>query len=339
MKIGAFVNNKIILPIINIILFVKKGSWREHKIKILVSGLITIPLKKIRNIRRKRGFVENQYDQIAGLYIKDNYYEGRERFSVVDSEIKFINSITNAQKIRKEINNVLSEYQFKSVLEIGVGELTSLEAIYHEFGPDIDCYGIDLSFNRVYHGLVEYKKRHQRIPQIAKADATMLPFPDNSFDLVYTRHTLEQMPTVFEKAMDEIFRVTKKNIVLFEPSFELGSFTQKIKMINSDYVRGIPAFLKKKVDVHLNDVYLMKNSANPLNHTACFKINVDKNGENNKLTKKTIDFVCPFTRNNLVEKDGYLFSPKANRAFSIIEGIPNLDPEYSILLTEPKSYD
>ena len=110
-------------------------------------------------------------------------------------------------------------------------------------------------------------------------------------------------------------------------------------MINSDYVRGIPAFLKKKVDVHLNDVYLMKNSANPLNHTACFKINVDKNGENNKLTKKTIDFVCPFTRNNLVEKDGYLFSPKANRAFSIIEGIPNLDPEYSILLTEPKSYD
>ena len=27
------------------------------------------------------------------------------------------------------------------------------------------------------------------------------------------------------------------------------SFTQKIKMINSDYVRGIPSFLKKKVDV------------------------------------------------------------------------------------------
>jgi ubiquinone/menaquinone biosynthesis C-methylase UbiE len=287
---------KIIQKIVTSMLLIEKNSWREHKIKILIFGLINFPKNKIKNIRRKRGFVENQYDHIAGLYIKDNYYEGRERFSVVDGEVKKINSIKNMQKIRTEINSVLGELKFNSILEIGVGELTSLEAIYREFEPDIDCYGIDLSFNRIYHGLAEYKKRHQQVPRIAKADATVLPFPDNSFDLVYTRHTLEQMPTVFERAMDEIFRVAKNNIVLFEPSFELGSFTQKIKMINSDYVRGIPSFLKKKVDVRLNEVYLMKNSANPLNHTACFKINVDKNGESNELTNKSIDLVSIYTR-------------------------------------------
>lgn len=330
---------KISKKIIYKLFIIKKESWREHKINILISGLISIPLNKLKKIRRKRGFVENQYDQIAGLYIKDNYYHGRERFSVVDGEIKKINSIDNARKIRVEINKLLRVYQFKSILEIGVGELTSLEAIYCEFGPDLDCYGIDLSFNRVYHGLFEYRKRHKRIPKIAKADAIMLPFPDNSFDLVYTRHTLEQMPTVFEKALDEIFRVAKKHIVLFEPSFELGSLTQKVKMINYDYVRGIPAYLKKKVDVHLNEMYLMQNSANPLNHTACFKINVEKNHENDQLSNESINFVCPYTHAELVEKDGYLFSPKANRAFTVIEGIPNFDPEYSIVLTEPHTYN
>jgi len=330
---------KISLAIICKLLKIKKGSWREHKIKILVSGLISIPINKLRRIHRKREFVENQYDRIAGLYIKDNYYEGRERFSVVDGKINKINSIDNARKIRTEINKLLKIYQFKSILEVGVGELTSLEAIYHQFGPDLDCYGIDLSFNRIYHGLIEYKKRHKRIPKVAKADATLLPFPDNSFDLVYTRHTLEQMPTVFEKALDEIFRVAKKNVVLFEPSFELGSLTQKVKMINYDYVRGLPNYLKKRDDVHLNKMYLMQNSANPLNHTACFKITIEKTIDPDKLTNKSINFVCPYTHTELVEKDGYLFSPGANRAFTVIEDIPNLDPEYSIVLTEPHSYN
>ena len=331
--------NKIILPIINIVFFIKRGSWREKKIKVFVTGIFSILLKKLRKIRREREFVESQYDQIAGLYIKDNYYEGRERFSVVDGKVKKINSIKNMQKIRSEINSVLGELKFNSILEIGVGELTSLEAIYSKFGPDLDCYGIDLSLNRVSHGLTEFNKRHQIIPQIAKADATMLPFPDSSFDLVYTRHTLEQMPTVFEKALDEIFRVAKKNVVLFEPSFELGSLTQKVKMINSDYVRGIPAYINKGKKLHLHDMYLMQNSANPLNHTACFIITVDKNLEKKSHTKAPIDFVCPFTHFKLEQREGYLYSKKAERAFTLIEGIPNLDPEYSIVLTEPNNYN
>jgi len=329
--------NNIILPIINLILFIDKGSWREKKINVFVRGILFIPLKKLRKNRRERKFVENQYDHIAGSYIRDNYYQGKERFSVVDGGIKKIDSIENMKKIRIEINNILKEIKFNSVLEIGVGELTSLEAIYREFGPELDCYGIDLSFNRVYHGLAEFNQKYNKVPRIAKADATMLPFPDNSIDLVYTRHTLEQMPTIFEKALDEIFRVAKKNIILFEPSYELSSLTQKIKMINSDYVRGIPKYINNKNDVKLNDMFLMQNSANPLNHTACFKITMGKNLKNKSITRP-IDFVCPYTRTKLVEKDGYLFSPKANRAYTVIEDIPILDPEYSVILTKPQKY-
>ena len=61
--------------------------------------------------------------------------------------------------------------------------------------------------------------------------------------------------------------------------------------------------------------------------------------ENDQYTNESIDFVCPYTHAELVEKDGYFFSPGSNRAFTIIEGIPNLDPEYSVVLKEPLCYN
>lgn len=324
------------MPIILAVLRVKKGSWLEKKIHVFVSAIILIPLKRVRGIRRNRVSVEEDYDRIAGLYIKNNYYEGRERYSVVSGEVKKISSIENMKKIRLEINSILKEYKFKSILEVGVGELTSIEAIFSEFGPGIDCYGIDLSFNRVFHGLSEFRRRHEKIPKIAKADATKLPFPDNSFDLVYTRHALEQMPLVYQKALDEISRVAKNNVLLFEPSFELGSFTQKLKMINSDYVRGIPKYLNKMSGIELSEMFLMQNSANPLNHTTCFKITVNNESNNKRLSDGPIDFVCPVCHAMLEKRDGYLYCRESSLAFSVLEGVPNLDPTYSILITKPQ---
>ena len=51
------------------------------------------------------------------------------------------------------------------------------------------------------------------MPTVAKANALKLPFPDDSFDVVITRHTLEQMPKVYQKALDEIFRVSKNHVI------------------------------------------------------------------------------------------------------------------------------
>ena len=72
----------------SIILFVQKGSWESRKLKVLITSLISIPIKRFKNIKRDRELVEEQYDEISGTYIKDNYYVGRERFSVVDGQIK-----------------------------------------------------------------------------------------------------------------------------------------------------------------------------------------------------------------------------------------------------------
>ena len=308
----------------------KENTWNFKKIHTLVLCMIMIPIKKFKRWKRTFAFVENQYNQISGLYIKDNFDNNKKRFAIVDGEIQEISYIENMKLIRHEIRQVLSDYNFKNILEVGAGELTTLEDIYEFKNSDIECYGIDLSLNRLSHGIKYFKNKIKKLPRVAKANAVQLPFPDRCFDLIITRHTLEQIPRHYKLVLNEIFRVAKKNIILFEPSYELGSFTQKIKMINSDYVRGIPKYLSIQKNLNVVSRYLMKNSANPLNRTACTIIEVDKN---KNLTPNEVCFVCPQTKEKLIYKNNFMFAPKSELAYPIINDIPILENLHSIKLS------
>ena len=332
MSIGNIIFNKVV-PNTLIFFGISRNSWNFKKISVLIHSLIMIPVKKIKGRHRTTSFVQKQYDQISGSYIQDNYYKDKKRFSVVNGNIMEISSIKNMKLIREEIRLILNAYNFNNILEVGVGELTTLEDIFSFKNCEIDCYGIDLSLNRLSHGISEFKKKYKKIPYVAKSNAKELPFPDNSFDLVITRHTLEQIPKDYKIAIDEILRVSKKYIILFEPSFELGGFIQKLKMINSDYVRGIPKYLSTKHNLNIHDAYLMKNSANPLNHTACTKIAIKKNINMNN-DNKVIPFVCPITKEVLKLQDNFFYAVSSKIAYPIINNIPILDKEHSFKLTK-----
>ena len=332
MKIAHFIFNKL-LPNIISLFGISKKSWKFKKINILFQSILMFPLKRVRGIRRTPYFVEKQYNEISGVYIKDNYYNNRERFSVVDGQVKKISTVDNMKFIRNEIREILSDYKFNNILEVGAGELTTLEDIFTFKKGKIDCYGIDLSLNRLAHGIHEFKKRHLKIPNVAKANAIKLPFGDASFDLVITRHTLEQMPKIFKHSIDEILRVSRKHVIFFEPSFELGSITQKLKMLNSDYVRGIPKYLSTKTFLTVDKPYLMKNSANPLNHTACTKIQIEKDVVINS-NNKDIPFVCPNSKEILQVHKDFLYAESSEVAYPIINGIPILEESNSFKLSK-----
>ena len=204
------------------------------------------------------------------------------------------------------------------------------------FGERIDYYAVDLSFNRLYHGIKEFNSKHSQRISLAKADAHYLPFPNDSFDLVFTRHTLEQIPATFEKVLKEIFRISRGNVILFEPGYELGTITQKLKMVFSDYARGMRKYLNGCEDVELLDYYLMQNSSNPLNHTACFKISVSEKGKSRSTKRKQIDFACPVDHSPLEKVENYLYCSDCSRLYSVINSIPILDPRYSLYVTDPR---
>ena len=311
------------------LLFIKKDSWQREKFFYLFSSLILIPINLLRGRKRETQDVERQYDLISGSYIRDNYYEGKERFCIVDNEIKKISSIENMKFIRFECNQVLSKLDFESLLEVGAGELTTIESIYANYSENIKImYGIDLSLNRMLHGLIEFKKRHDILPVISKANALQLPFQDCSFDLVYSRHALEQMQGIYKIALSEMIRVSRRFVVLFEPSFEKGNFTQKVKMIRNDYFRGLDSFLNSRKDVTILDSFLMKNSANPINRTACYIL--EKKIPPSEQSFQ--GFVCPVNKDKLENKGSYMFSANSKLAYPLIDKVPVLDKDHSFYI-------
>tara|TARA_B100001093_G_C26485768_1_gene866842 strand:- start:334 stop:762 length:429 start_codon:yes stop_codon:yes gene_type:complete len=141
------------------------------------------------------------------------------------------------------------------------------------------------------------------------------------------------MPKIFKASIDEIIRVSKKHIIFFEPSFELGSLTQKLKMLNSDYVRGIPRYLSTKTILNVDETYLMRNSANPLNHTACTKIEIRNDLPENS-NYETIAFACPISKEVLKVNKDFLYAEHSKIAYPIINNIPILDESYSFKLSK-----
>ncbi len=260
--------------IFRILLFIKKDTLREEKLNNFIN-LFTITLyrKFFNNFHLTLDKVEKKYDRVAGIDISlirgDKITTG---YYYVDGKIKKTDFKKNYNKKSLEYCQVLSNYKFKNILEVGAGEFSTLNKIIEYFGTDKEYYAIDLSKKRLDCGLKNTLKLFGNINlKIKKANATAIPFEDNYFDLVYTSHCLEQMPYDYKEAINEMIRVSKETIILFEPSYKLGALSQKAYIRNADYVRGISRYIKSLKQVKLLKHFSLENS-DYLNRTACYII-------------------------------------------------------------------
>ena len=55
---------------------------------------------------------------------------------------------------------------------------------------------------------------------VVQGSAAQLPFPDHSFDLVYTVLALEQMEEIRGLALSELQRVSRRHVLMIEPFWE-----------------------------------------------------------------------------------------------------------------------
>jgi ubiquinone/menaquinone biosynthesis C-methylase UbiE len=228
---------------------------------------------------------------------------------------------------------ILSKYKFKRILEVGAGELITLVSVANFFGDSVDYYALDLSLNRIYHGYLTFLKQSKHRLTVCTANAEALPYLDNYFDMVYTSHSLEQMPYNYKKAINEICRVSKGVAILFEPSYELGTFSQKIRMRAFDYVRGIPRYVHNLKNARLSAHYLLESSEY-LSRPACHIIEIDKRPCKEQNNESDFSYACPACKIILKHKDHYMKCSGCHRIFFIFESIPILDLKYSRYLSD-----
>ncbi len=144
----------------------------------------------------------------------------------------------------------------KSVLEVGCGNGINLLLLSGRF-PEIAFAGVELT-----SGGHEAAKRFQelaRLPESLEAfaplkirdneafkhinfvqgDATSLPFPTGSFDLVYSVLAVEQMEQIRAQALSEIARVAGKAVAMIEPFKDVNNgFWSRLYVYRRNYFRG-----------------------------------------------------------------------------------------------------
>lgn len=81
---------------------------------------------------------------------------------------------------------------------------------------DVDAHGVDVS---------EWAVQNSLAPSVQVASAAELPFEDNSFDVVYSVHALEHLPSdIKDKALAEISRVCSGFQFHLIPMLESGPY-------------------------------------------------------------------------------------------------------------------
>jgi ubiquinone/menaquinone biosynthesis C-methylase UbiE len=151
---------------------------------------------------------------------------------------------------------VLEKLRPRRVLEVGCGNGVNLMLLAGRF-PQVSFTGVELTREgpraaqrlQLEASLPKAMQAYAPLPlasavafrdvRFVQGDATRLPFPDASFDLVVTILALEQMERVRASALAEIARVCARHTLMIEPFAELNDRGGPLHMVVSrDYFRG-----------------------------------------------------------------------------------------------------
>ncbi len=216
----------------------------------------------------------------------------------------------------------------KSILEIGVGEATTLVPLLRLLNwGQVKALGLDISWSRLKFAK-EFACDNKVSPiNLFQADLFEIPLEDNAVDIVYTSHSIEPNGGREEEALKELYRITNKYLILLEPSYELADKDGKGRMEKHGYIKGLPAVINN-LGYELIEYKLFDYSINPLNPT-CLYIIKKKPSDNHALHLR-----CPITKETLKQyNENLMYAENAGLAYPVIDGIPCLLKDNAILTT------
>lgn len=326
---------RFLISLIRQLSFTEKNSIGALAIENFVNSLFLFSMKMIsiyvfrKEVRFVTKLVEEKYDKLAGDYIaKFENMSLNPAWYYVEGEIRSIPKSQYYRWVIEEYLEILSSYTFSKVLEVGTGELTTILPIAQHYGTAVEYYGMDLSLNRVHLGYQYFKSKCPFPISVCKANAAQLPYREGSFDLVFTSFCLEHMPYDYKKAIDEMVRVSRSHIVLFEPLYEGALFSQKMNMLAKGYVRGILNYLDSLPQVKVESVFRLKTGM-LFNRGSCVLIRLNKAGE---WANGKFDYVCPVCKSELEDFQDSFFCGPCSKVFLKFGEIPLLDERYSFYL-------
>jgi hypothetical protein len=152
-----------------------------------------------------------------------------------------------------------------------------------------------------------------------------IPYADNSFDTVYTAHSIEPNGGQEARIVSELFRVASRYLLLIEPCYELASSEGKARIDKLGYCKGLRSHAEALgMNVVLHEPY--PNTANSLNPTAITVIEKSPHALSARPT-----YQCPRFKESLVSDGTFCYSLDTFAVYPILAGIPCLRKENAII--------
>ena len=256
------------------------------------------------------------YDFQAGTY-SDMYYKNPNiTISICDIFLEYIKSLDKVD----------------TIFEAGVGEANKLVSIVNKFPSKLTWVGgADLSWSRVKVAQLFAEKNLsncQACVNLFMGDMMELPLLSNSIDLVYTSYALEPNGGKERELLRELYRVTRRWLVLLEPSYELANDAQKKRMDYHGYIKG----LKETAEelgynvIRYERFPVDENSDNPSAIMIIKKDSIEEKIDN--------PICCPITKTPVKQLGNVYYSDESMLAYPIINGVACLTSENAVVATK-----
>jgi len=217
-----------------------------------------------------------------------------------------------------------------SLLEAGVGEAKTLCDVVARLAVKPQyIYGFDLAWSRIATGLQYAARFEQPPPQLSTGDLFAMPFADDTFDVVFTAQAVEPNNGREEEALRELYRVTRRWLVLFEPDYELGNDETKRRIEEHGYCRDL-AGAATRLGYQVVERRLLGAHLRPSNQTGVLIIEKPSSDS----TAPTPGYACPRCHRPFVSHCHNYFCTECLTVFPILNGIPCLLPGNGILATK-----
>jgi SAM-dependent methyltransferase len=263
--------------------------------------------------------IEIAYDLQAGSYIKGIQRNRHE-----------------AEAYAHELGGILKQHIHSgdTLLNIGTGELTTLTLVLNSMDVDlVKVLAFDISWSRLKKGIqfhIDNNVKKDIDVKVFVADIKEIPLHEKCIDVVTSSHALEPNGKNLPALLKELFRITKRKLVLFEPSYELNSKAGKERMDSLGYIKGIEGEVTRLGGI-VTEIIPINNAGNPLNPTHCFIIEPPIS---NSVIAPDKPFFCVPGTNFWLERDcSFLISKDTGLLFPVLEEIPILRLKSSILAT------
>jgi ubiquinone/menaquinone biosynthesis C-methylase UbiE len=250
------------------------------------------------------------YDLQAGSYVK-----------MLDDPgpAAFLDKYTSA------LAGVLDRYAPTSVMEAGVGEATTLANVIGKMKRrPAHALGFDIAWSRAAVAR-EYAAGRGVSPMLCVGGLTEIPIEDDAVEVVYTAHSIEPNRGREKQILKELYRVTRRYLVLLEPSNELGGEATRRYIEEQRYCLDL---CRHAVELGFDVIeHRLFETSRPHNQTALLVI--AKRADASPYTGNFL--ACPRCRRTLLLHQGSYFCLDCLMAYPVIGRIPCLLASYGIV--------